>query len=546
MKRNKWLYLLVIPVIATGMWMCSDDDDGGDTPPTTVLELSVTDLTFDAKGGTQTFDVTSNAKWALSVPAYDTWCTVSSTGGDGNVSKIPVTVSAYEGVTDRNTNIIVATTDTAMVLRVTQKATDAVLETPDKFDVGQDGGIISVKVKSNLDYEIIIPDECLSWITRAPDTRAMEERTIDFSIAKNEATDTRHGIIVFDGGMLVDTVHVYQAQQNVLVLTDHEYTVRAPDTVLVVELRTNVEYDVTVSDEGKEWIHLAETRAPRKDKVALAIDENPGDRREAKVTFKDKNSSLADEITVSQKSYIPENGDYTEKVAGTKFDMVWVEGGSFIMGGDENNPDCAPDELPAHKVTLSGFYIGKLEVSNELWREVVGKMPYAWGCVGSEVRCGDDYPVWMVTYEAAQVFIDSLVSKTGKAYRLPTEAEWEFAARGGVKSEGHTYSGSDNADSVACLNKYFCTRGSLAPNELGIYDMSGSLSEVCEDWYGEYRGDEVMNPTGPETGDNKVYRGGDCQVESKAALRVTARDHFPWYQVYATCGIRIAIDGNKE
>lgn len=164
-------------------------------------------------------------------------------------------------------------------------------------------------------------------------------------------------------------------------------------------------------------------------------------------------------------------------------EMVRVEGGTFTMGATaEQASDAFSDELPTHKVTLSPFLIGKYEVSQTLWLAVMGENP--------SVNTGINLPVDNVTWNECQTFITKLNELTGKNFRLLTEAEWEYAARGGNKSKGYKYSGSNNLGDVAWYidnsNNTSHAMGTKAPNELGIYDMTGNVMEWVSDWKGSY------------------------------------------------------------
>jgi len=186
-------------------------------------------------------------------------------------------------------------------------------------------------------------------------------------------------------------------------------------------------------------------------------------------------------------------------------EMVFVEGGSFTMGcTDEQGKDCHADEKPTHRVTLNNFYIGKYLITQGQWKAVMGNNP-------SYFSKGDNYPVDNVSWEDAQEFIRTLNKITGKNYRLPTEAEWEYAARGGRKSHGYKYSGSNNANNVSWneTNSDKSTQpvGTKLPNELGIHDMAGNLWEWCNDWSAAYSSAQT-NPTGPSSGTYRVLRGG--------------------------------------
>lgn len=201
--------------------------------------------------------------------------------------------------------------------------------------------------------------------------------------------------------------------------------------------------------------------------------------------------------------------DQTIIVDSVEFTMVGVQGGTFTMGAtDEQSIDVflIDDVKPTHSVSLSSYYIGQTEVTQELWEAVMGSNP-------SEFN-GANRPVENVSWDDCQEFIRKLNEKTGKQFRLPTEAEWEYAARGGNKSQGYEYSGSNTLSDVAW---YYDNSGDATSevaakraNELGIYDMSGNVCEWCSDWYGEeyYKSSPSDNPQGPSSGSDRVCRGG--------------------------------------
>ncbi|MBQ7690347.1 MAG: SUMF1/EgtB/PvdO family nonheme iron enzyme [Muribaculaceae bacterium] len=238
----------------------------------------------------------------------------------------------------------------------------------------------------------------------------------------------------------------------------------------------------------------------------------------------------------------------TYTVNGVSFSMVKVEGGTYVMGKDRG----------AHNVTLSSFSIGQTEVTQELWYAVMGKNPSyfnsygnsTYGSYHNSVSYGTNLqrPVESVSWEDCQEFITKLNELTGLSFRMPTEAEWEYAALGGNKSHGYTYAGSNDVDMVAWymnnsftgLNQYDPNSGfgvhvvaTKHPNELWLYDMSGNVSEWCQDWYTAfYDLSDQTNPTGPETGDYRIRRGGSfnvhsdyCRATGREATTPTRREH---------------------
>ena len=225
-----------------------------------------------------------------------------------------------------------------------------------------------------------------------------------------------------------------------------------------------------------------------------------------------------------------ESDNITLKVNGVEFKMVWVEGGTFSPGC---NPDdlneCDPNEKAFDSMTLSSYYIGETEVTQALWKAVMGgDNPY--------FIKGDNFPVNGVSWYDAQMFIEELNRLTGHTFRLPTEAEWEYAARGGSKSRGYKYSGSDSIDDVAWYasnsgDKPHAVKGKQA-NELGLYDMCGNVWEWCWDRYGDYSSGLQQDPKGSASGNgNRVLRGGNW---TKYCLAMYCRVSLRHYKDFRT------------
>ena len=228
------------------------------------------------------------------------------------------------------------------------------------------------------------------------------------------------------------------------------------------------------------------------------------------------------------------NGTLT--VNGIKYNMVWVDGGTFRMGATSEQGSEISEEKPVHSVTLSGYYIGKTEVTQALWKAVMGSNP-------SEFK-GDNRPVESVSWDDCQAFIRKLNALTGQNFRLPTEAEWEFACRGGNNSRGYKYSGSNYIDNVAWHDGNFGNKthpvATKSPNELGIYDMSGNVWEWCADWYGDYSSGRQTNPKGPYDGSFRVYRGGSWINDARYCRSSYRFYSFPAYRYY-NLGLRLAL-----
>lgn len=229
----------------------------------------------------------------------------------------------------------------------------------------------------------------------------------------------------------------------------------------------------------------------------------------------------------------------TYTVNGVSFTMKYVEGGTFTMGAtSEQGKDIVKTEKPAHSVTVNDFCMGETEVTQDLWQAVMGSNPSRFW--------GKNLPVEQVSWNDCQDFIKKLNELTGKSFRLPTEAEWEFAARGGIKSKGYKYAGSDTIENVAWYRKNGNRTHSVmtkSPNELGLYDMSGNVFEWCSDCAGSYSKSPQTNPKGPSSSDIfdlRIVRGGSW-LHNAHYCRVSSRYHFGPAYIDDNYGFRLAL-----
>ena len=272
----------------------------------------------------------------------------------------------------------------------------------------------------------------------------------------------------------------------------------------------------------------------------LILDENgnPVNRR-ASTSKINKYALLAESIkSVFINSSTSDNKYISISVKdGINIEMVKVEAGTFMMGATPKIKHPYDDEKPAHQVTLTkNYYIGKYEVTQALWKMVMNSNPSA--------ISGDDRPVEQVSWHDCQEFIEKLNKITGRKFRLPTEAEWEYAARGGNKSHGYIYSGSNKLSTVAwfydnngCETK---TVGTKQANELGIYDMTGNVWEWCQDWYATYHSSSQINPTGVTNGTRRVYRGAGYAIHARSC-HISFRGCQPPTFRSSGVGLRLAL-----
>ena len=224
------------------------------------------------------------------------------------------------------------------------------------------------------------------------------------------------------------------------------------------------------------------------------------------------------------------------RVGNVAYNMKRVEGGTFTMGATAEMSEPDSDEKPTHQVTLSSYAIGETEVTQALWQAVMGNNPSYFK--------GDILPVESVSWDDCQTFINKLNKLTGQRFRLPTEAEWEFAARGGNRSNHTQYSGSSRLDDVAWYgdnsgDKTHPVKTKRA-NELGIYDMAGNVREWCQDWKGSYSSSSQSNPTGPGSGSGRVNRGGGWGIIARYC-RSSYRGCNSTGSRYYNLGLRLAL-----
>ena len=306
--------------------------------------------------------------------------------------------------------------------------------------------------------------------------------------------------------------------------------------------------------DGEELQFSYEVKIMKRDGSGYAPDVEDGStseqvaKRIAVVLVLDCSTSMGDAFAPMKAAAIEfiktmekmevDDSDQTFTVNGVSFTMVGVEGGTFTMGAtsEQGTSDPYDDEYPTHSVTLSDFAIGETEVTQELWKAVMGSNPSYFS--------GTNLPVEHVSWNDCQTFITKLNQLTGKNFRLPTEAEWEYAARGGNKSKGYKYAGSNNLNDVAWYSDNSSSRThpvkQKQANELGLYDMSGNVWEWCQDWFCNYSSGAQTNPTGAASGSYRVLRGGSWYYSARLC-RVSFRNYNAPTFYSDDLGLRLAL-----
>ena len=331
-----------------------------------------------------------------------------------------------------------------------------------------------------------------------------------------------------------------------------------------VDLATLYEYHYNQYDEALNWYRSAAATGDSfsQYKVGYLYETQ----------YKDYESALEWYRTAADNNSIDAETAYTElrkkvyginvPVNGVTFLMKYVEGGTFQMGS--NDIERGDDENPVHSVTVSSFFIGETVVTQALWKAVMGSEPYYEEGWTNEFGYGDNYPAYRLNFNDWQDFIRKLNQLTGMDFRMPTEAEWEFAAKGGNKSNGYKYAGSDNMDNVGwywknsgveyindadndwdwlSVDYYECKTHPVKmkePNELGLYDMSGNVWEWCKDWYGSYNSSAQIDPQGPSSGYSHVLRGGSWMAPAKGCRSTDRNDRTPSCR-YEYDGLRLVL-----
>ena len=533
-----------------------DVSQGEKTPsptPTPASELKVSEPgQFGAKGGDQTMTVTATAAWTISKSAESDWLTIKPESGNAGTSQVTLTVAENSTTGLRTATLTVKSGELTKSINVSQSAANPVISLDtSSLEFASGSGSKSIKITANTLWTVASDQ---AWCSVSP-TSGSNDGSVTVKVEENTSTAERTATITVKSEAGDQTVKVTQSGVAATLTLDTsslEFTSGSGSKMFRISSNT-----MWAISSDKNWCSVSPTSGSNDGSVTVSVEENTStSERTATITI--ETSSITQTLSVTQNGATPvtppASQDRTFTVGGVTFKMIYVEGGTFTMGATSEQGDDAWDsEKPAHSVMLSSYSIGETEVTQALWQAVMGQKPTSDGSQWSSTYgLGNNYPAYYVSWNDCQDFIKKLNSITGENFRLPTEAEWEYAARGGNKSQGYKYAGSNTIDNVAWYwnnipsqssgNAGYGTQNvaTKLANELGIYDMSGNVWEWCQDRYGSYSSGSQTNPTGPVSGSRRVIRGGGW-LNSARYCRVSYRiNDAPEFRC-SDLGLRLAL-----
>ena len=525
--KNRTLFDILIGLCAILFLTITSCEPESDNGPMITVNPTVINFDADPKQD-QTITVSSNTSWSTQC---DSWLTCSPASGTGDGR---VTIHAQNNTGDeRTTDLTFIDTKTRKVnnvrVKVTQKKADSQTQTnpdqslsvnPSSLNFSSSAGNKTFNITSNTSWTVKSSETWCSVNTASGSNNA----TVTVNVTENTSTSSaRNATITVSNSSASAIIMVSQDPAGIsLDISDSSVSFTYSGGSKSVTIKSNTSWNVSCNE---SWLTVSPSQGTGDGTLTLKAAQNPTtSERNAMVWIKyDERTSKLIEVSQEARS----TNEYSETtgtmpslgpIGTTKyvtctlndvnFTMMEVEGGTFTMGAtSEQDSNIANiDESPTHSVTLSTYLIGETEVTQELWYAVMGNNP--------SYYTGPKRPVENVSWDDCQTFITKLNTMTGKNFRLPTEAEWEFAARGGKYSAEYKYSGSNNIDDVAWYDNN--SQGTTHdvkekgyPNELWLHDMSGNVWEWCQDWYGSYSSSSQRNPTGPSSGSSRVYRGGN-------------------------------------
>ena len=510
--------------------------------PTPAQELKVSEPgQFGAKGGEQTVTVTASAAWKISKGTGSDWLTIKPESGSAGTAQVTLTAAENSAKDSRKATITIQSGELTKSIDVSQSAANPVISLDtSSLEFASGSGSKAFKITTNTTWTVASDQ---TWCSVSP-TSGSNDGSVTVKVGENSTTAERTATITVKSDAGDQTVKVTQSGVSpTLTLTIDNMEFAAGSGSKIFSIKSNTAWAVSGNE---NWCSVSPTSGSGDGSVTVSVDENTStSSRTATITV--ESATIKRTLAVTQNGVTPTptpaSQDRSFTVGGVTFKMIAVEGGTFTMGAtSEQGSDADSDEKPTHSVTLSSYSIGETEVTQALWQAVMGSNPSYFS--------GSNKPVECVSWNDCQDFIRKLNALTGENFRLPTEAEWEYAARGGNKSRGYEYAGSntlgnvawywDNIPSQSSESAGYGTQvvATKSPNELGLYDMCGNVWEWCQDWYGSYSSGSQTNPTGPSSGSDRVRRGGSWNYawDSRVSVRLgITQDHH-----YAS-GLRLAL-----
>ena len=545
--------LIILTILAAGMLMLSCQKElpdglkyvaskGGnsETMVSPEISLDLNNIEFTAANGSRAFNIKTNTSWTAS--SDQSWCSVSPTSGKNNGS-VTVMVEENTSTSPRTATVTVRSEIDILTVKVIQNEAKAAISLDTStMEFTSSSGEKTFKITANTSWTVSSDQ---AWCSVSP-ASGKNDGTIIVKLNENTSVSERTAMITVKSDVGDQTVKVIQGgSEAVLTLSVNSIGFTSDSGSQSFTITSNTSWTIS-SDEA--WCSVSPTSGSRDGSVTVSVDENTEtSSRTATITV--ESATITRTLAVTQNGATPvtppASQDRTFTIGDVTFKMIAVEGGTFTMGAtSEQGYDAYNDEKPTHSVTLSSYSIGETEVTQALWHAVMGSNP-------SYFR-GSNKPVECVFWDDCQDFIRRLNALTGENFRLPTEAEWEFAARGGSKSRGYKYAGSNNIGNVAWYWDNIPSQSSgsagygtqvvatKSPNELGLYDMSGNVLEWCQDWYGSYSSGSQMNPTGPSSSSYRVVRGGGWHFRARYC-RVSARGNSTLDDQNINIGFRLAL-----
>ena len=497
-------------------------------------------MDFPNTAATQTLTVETDGQWSASTA--ETWIHLSPSSGRGNAT-LQVSVDASPEKEERTGTISVSVGTTVQSVKVIQKGRYINISY-DNLLTNSKPATIQLFVASNMEWTV---SSDADWLTVTPPSGSGDAMLI-LSVVDNPSVNARTGNISITTG----------DETKLLSFTQPGRTLSVSATEISFDYEEGTSETVTVTTDGTYTVTSSESWATvsqnGKTFTITASTNNTDNERTATITVTltglNKGESLSRTIKVSQKSNPVRDFTVTGNGKTVTFKMIKVEPGTFQMGR-AGSEDVA---TPVHSVTLiNSYFMGETEVTQGLWYAVMGQSPTSYGSKWDSTRkVGDNYPAYNISYEDCQQFLTKLNQLTGQTFRFPTEAEWEFAAKGGTKSQGYTYAGSNTIGDVAWYTVNSSNENTSSPdygthqvktkeaNELGLYDMSGNVWEWCADWHASYSSGAQTDPTGPTTGSVRVNRGGSWR-STATNCRVASRGGYPPSNRSGGLGFRLAL-----